>query len=156
MRTAIVLAILLATPTAAFAEAAEEREANNAVYFEALGSGVFFTFNYERFLGDFGIRVGAGAFPPALFAVPLTVSYLGFRSGSHCLDLGGGGVLGGGPLADSLFSGGRGAVGVAGTAIVGYRYAPLHKDFMFRVAFTPLLGAGEFTAWGGVAFGGVF
>ncbi len=156
MRTAIVLAILLATPVAAPAVPAEEREANNAVFFEALGRGVLYSFNYERFIGDFAIRVGAGAVP-FLFSVPLSASYLGIRSGSHCLDLGAGGVFAVSPFgSDPHFPFGSGAVGVAGTAIVGYRYAALSKGLMLRVAFTPLFGSGKFTAWGGVAFGGVF
>jgi hypothetical protein len=69
----------------------DERTANNAIYLELLGPGLFYSVNYDRAIGDVGLRLGVGyisvtasatsttgcASANATFlTVPLTASYL--------------------------------------------------------------------------------
>jgi hypothetical protein len=153
------------------AQLAEIRDSNNALFVELLGSAGLYSINYERFIGDFSIRLGGSYFGASgtttanasasvsLFTMPLTFSYLGIHGGSHHLDLGLGPVLVVASGSNSSTSGAGAAfsgTGVGGTAIIGYRYAPLQGGFMFRAAFTPIFGTGGFQPWGGLAFGYVF
>ncbi len=150
---------------------AEVRDSNNALFVELLGSGVLYSVNYERFIGDFSVRLGASYLPFTgqssggsgnTIVIPLTAGYLGLHLGSHCLDLGLGPILVitsgeiSGTTTATTLSGSSTGANIGGTAIIGYRYAPLHGGFMFRVAFTPIFGVGGFQAWGGVALGAVF
>ncbi len=158
----LVLGLALCLALAPVESRAQERTAKNTFYVELLGNGLVYSVNYERFVGnDVAFRLGAGyisandsGFYGSLFALPVTASYLGVRSGNHALELGGGAVV-------ASYSGGKVKVidsdtGVAGTAIVGYRYAPTSGGFTFRVAFTPVFGAGGFLPWGGAAVGMLF
>jgi hypothetical protein len=55
------------------------------------------------------------------------------------------------------FSGGEDGVGLAATAIVGYRYVPPGGGFTFGGGFTPLVRTGKgFLAWGGLSAGYAF
>jgi hypothetical protein len=154
------------------ARAQGERTARNGLYVELGGAGAFYSLNYERFVhDDVSLRFGAshvsfretstGTWPAAgkssLTLVPLTASYLGLRSGSHALELGGGAVIaniaGDGSTDFDVFGSGS---GVVGTGILGYRLAPLGAGFCFRVAYTPFVARGGLFDWFGVALGGLF
>jgi hypothetical protein len=144
------------------------RTAPNAVYLELGGNGVIYSVNYERILpGDIGLRAGFGRLSlgassgtstakVSATGVPLTVSYLGI-GGSSKLELGGGilmekftGQASWGP-GEKVKSG---AFVPMATFILGYRYAPMHGGFNFKLAYTPVyqkdLG---FFNWGGISFG---
>src|SRR5882724_1333146 len=45
-------------PAEAPANAAPERTANNAIYVELLGAGLFYSINYDRRISDFALRAG--------------------------------------------------------------------------------------------------
>jgi hypothetical protein len=97
--------------------------------------------------------------PSTMITVPLTASYL-TGTMNHKLELGGGGtvmVLSGpiGPNVISNFAATSKGPSVFGSAIIGYRYTPVHPGFFFRVGFTPLFGPNGFLPWGGMSIGGL-
>jgi hypothetical protein len=151
------------------------RNAVNGLYLELGGAAAVYSVNYERFLqDDFALRVGFGYLSVSggasdgsstttatvsMLTIPVTASFVGLRSGSHALELGGGAVIArfSGTASNSSGSEAFGsASGVVGTAIVGYRYAPLNGGMNFRIAYTPMFGEGGLFNWGGVAIGTVF
>jgi hypothetical protein len=155
------------------ARAQGERTARNGLYVEVGGPGTFYSLNYERFVhDDVSLRLGGSYVrftgtstdatwfavgESSLTLIPLTASYLGLRSGSHALELGGGAVIasiGGDGTTDFDVFGS--ASGVVGTGILGYRLAPLGGGFNFRVAYTPFFADGRVFEWFGVALGGLF
>jgi len=111
--------------------------ARNAVFFELLGNGGLYSFNYERMLTEsLGLRVGFATWDSSdlwfegtpsdrYTTVPVTVSYLLGR-GERKLELGGGVTFGD---ADFTFR--------TLTAIVGYRSQPPGRGYLFRVGVTP-------------------
>lgn len=144
---------------------------SNAVFAEVLGNGLLYSLNYERFLWPvpIGLRIGASFFTYAvsdvsgsgnltLLTFPLTASYY-WGTLRHKLQLG----LGATFLYTSASSDSTGTtygstgLGVAATAIVGYRYLPVGRGVTFGGGFTPLLRASRgLLPWGGVDVGYVF
>lgn len=121
--------------------------ARNAVYFEILGNGGLYSFNYERMLTEsLGLRVGYatwdspalwfGGTPPDRYTtVPVTVSYLLGR-GERKLELGGGVTFGDGTFdRSSDFQ--RDFTFRTLTGIVGYRSQPPGRGYLFRAGVTP-------------------
>lgn len=156
MRALLVIAaavLCTATPLHAQTDAAGA-PARNAVYVELLGNGGLFSLNYDRRVGgEAALRIGAGAWSTddlflgdeattGLVTLPVTASWLpGTGNGRPEL---GGGVLLGRRTRDEPFSDGSTASTFASlTAIVGYRYQPAARGWMFRVAFTPFWGFGD-------------
>lgn len=147
------------------------RTANNVLSVELAGNAGIYSVNYERFFtDDIAARIGFGyisltassgsesASASVLF-IPVMASYMGIGSADHKLE------LGAGPLfvnASASVSGvGSSAAhgsgfGVAGTATLGYHYVPHDGGFDFKIAFTPIFGAGGFLPWGGLGLGYVF
>jgi len=161
-RAWIAAGLLLLAPLAA---RAQERTARNGLYVELGGNAGIWSLNYERFVtDDVSLRVGGGytrvsdflGTSVSLATFPLTASWLGVRSGSHALELGAGVVFASASVSSTSAGVRAFGSGVVGTAILGYRLAPLTGGFNLRVAFTPLFGNGGFYAWGGVALGAVF
>lgn len=152
------------------------RTALNGLYVELGGAAAVYSVNYERFVQeDVALRVGFGYISVSaggtsssgtstasvsMITIPVTASYLGLRSGGHALELGGGAVYASfsGSVKDS--SGGPdvfgSASGAVGTAIIGYRYAPVNGGFNFRIAYTPMISSGGIFNWGGISFGTLF
>lgn len=115
--------------------AARER---STVYVEGLGAGLFYSVNYERLvLPDVALRAGAGYVAlgastaagsssensVSYLTVPLTVSYLGFGSARHVMEVGGGVTI---RYATDTVSAGMsevegGGLSPYGVAFVGYR-----------------------------------
>jgi hypothetical protein len=147
------------------------RTANNVLFVELAGNAGIYSLNYERFFtDDIAARIGFGyisltaysgseSASASILFVPLMASYMGIGSADHKLE------LGAGPLfvhASARASGiGSSAAnasgfGIAGTASVGYRYVPHDGGFDFKIAFTPIFGAGGFLPWGGLGLGYVF
>jgi hypothetical protein len=184
MRYAVALiSILTLAPAAVLAQSAPPpakplqpaengpRTARNGLYVELGGAAAIYSVNYERFVeDDVALRIGFGyvgisatggssTASVSMVTIPVTASYLGLRSGSHALELGGGAVYVrfSGSVTDSSSPGAFGtASGAVGTAIVGYRYAPVNGGFDFRAAYTPMFSSHRFDSWGGVSFGMLF
>ena len=151
----------------------------NAIFAEALGNGLTYSLNYERIFAPWsssspwslGVRGGAsylaykvssaagsGVIHLASFPVVLSF-YVGLPH--HKLQLGlGATLLYVSSITDAAGTGYQSNVeglGIAATAVIGYRYMPEHTGFTFGVGFTPLLRAGKaFLPWGGASAGVAF
>ena len=159
-------------PVPVAAVSAETNTARNAIFFEAFGSGLLYSLNYERFLEkyDLGLRAGASFFTYAvssygssgnltLVSFPLIASYyVGWAK--HKIQLGlGATVFYLAASSDSRgqsFDSERSGLGLAASAVVGYRYMPRDSGFTFGVGFTPLVRASKFLPWGGINAGYAF
>jgi len=138
-----------------------DRPAPNSIFAEGLGAGLAYSFNYERLvLDELGVRAGFGYWGSSASAtvngqttsagasfltIPVTVSYLGVRSGKHSLELGGGATVIRTSGSGSGFgvSASESAMSALGTAMVGYRLHPTgHAGFQFRVGAMALVGKG--------------
>ncbi|MDR3611850.1 MAG: hypothetical protein P4L27_14870 [Ignavibacteriaceae bacterium] len=131
----------------------------NSIYVEALGSGLFYSVNYDRlFSHNIGGRIGIGLLSDglnSLYFIPVTLNYL-IGKGNSKLELGAGVTI---VAADiDLFGTGHRTSGslVLGTAIIGYRYQPADGGFLFRIGFTPLFSEFGSLPWGGLSLGGTF
>lgn len=148
----------------------------NAIFFEALGSGLLYSVSYERRLPwhDLGVRAGGSFFTYAtsayggsgnltLVSIPLLATWapaLSSKYPAHRANVGAGAtVLWLDPPTDSRgtsYGGDRAGLGVAASAVLGYRYLPPSGGFTFALAFTPLLRASGLLPWGGVSAGIAF
>jgi hypothetical protein len=153
----------------------DTRAANNAAFLELLGSGLFYSINYERLLADgrFGVRVGVSyaslfaQYQPLssayakesqdLVTIPLIVNrYLG--GASHKFQMGGGAAVfyRASPIAicpPTLRQSDTG-LNAAATFVLGYRYVASAGGASLGIAWTPSVGAGGlFWLWGGVSVG---
>jgi hypothetical protein len=134
----------------------------NSIYLEGGGSAVAYSLNYERLLSNkLGLRIGFGYLPvsnstgtkhASITSAPLTLNWFPFSdtTSSSKLEIGAG--LSYVDLTKAAY--GFAVVNTIGyTAIVGYRYQPWDGGFLFRIAFTPVIIAADFHAWGGISFG---
>jgi hypothetical protein len=138
-----------------------DQPAPNSIYAEGLGAGLAYSLNYERLVvRDLGVRAGFGYWgvgasatvdgqttgaSASFLTIPVTVSYLGVRSGKHSLELGGGATLINTSGSGSGFgvSASDSALTALGTAMVGYRLHPVgNAGFQFRVGAMALVGKG--------------
>jgi hypothetical protein len=148
-----------------------ERHDRHAFFAEVLGNGLVYSINYERIFApyDLGLRVGAsflttkistdvGSGNLTIATFPIVLDYY-FGWEHHKVQLGlGATLLYLSAATDSTGTrfGGLG-FGMAGTAVVGYRYFPRTTGFTFAVGFTPLVRANHpFLPWGGASAGYVF
>jgi hypothetical protein len=148
--------------------ASSDRTAMNSIYAEGLGPGLAYSIDYERLvINDLGVRVGFGytsftatagssSSGVSFYAYPITASYIGISSGSHCLEAGGGATIVYATGAASnlgLKATGSGTF-TLGNVLLGYRIHPVHGGFQFRTGFAGLFGSGlgatveHPTAWG--------
>jgi len=145
-RSLFSLLVLLAGATPCLAQPEAAHVSRNAVFFEMLGNGGLYSFNYERMLNDsLGLRVGyaswsspvfwEGSPPDQYVTLPVSVSYLLGR-GDRKLELGGGITFGEGTL-DRSSDLRRDFTFRSLTAIVGYRSQPPGRGYLFRVGATP-------------------
>jgi hypothetical protein len=159
----------------------EGRTAFNVVFAELLGSGVTYSINYERLLGDSNVslRVGFsyarskentsflsndGQVVTDLSFPVLANYYVG--SPSHKLQLGAGiTVFYHSDPAIGFFSPGSfdpsgsptsGGVDAAAAVVVGYRFIPRAGGPALGIAFTPLFGTHGVQPWAGINAGAVF
>lgn len=163
-----------APPEAAAPPATDERTASNVVFFEPLGNGLLYSLNYARIFERWhlGVRGGASYFTWAvskyggsgnmtLVSVPMVASYyFSLWRTAHHFELGlGATVLYSVASSDSTgtsFEGERTGLGLAGTAVVGYRYLPRDGGVTFGAGFTPLVRPSKFLPWGGISVGYAF
>jgi hypothetical protein len=163
----------VATATAAAPPASAGPD--NQVFLELLGNGLLYSLNYERFFSAwnqrFGIRGGGsfitykissanGAGNLVLASVPVVASWY-WGPSPHKLQLGlGASALYVSAATDATgqkFSSSEEGLGIAATAVVGYRYLPRDGGFTFGIGFTPLLRAGRgLLPWGGASGGFAF
>lgn len=154
---------ITAEPTAVpFKEAPKSEPSHHALFVELFGHGVFYNLNYEyRRTPDLVLRASFSLQPgwydclfdssdcrQGLWFVPgLAVAKL-FFEGAHHLELG----LGGGAIVSTK----DGWLTAYLTPQLGYRFEPDEGGFLFRLTFTPLVGASEeylIFPWGGMSFG---
>lgn len=139
------LIVFLAGGSSCLAQPEAPPVSRNAVFFELLGNGGLYSFNYERMLTEsLGLRVGYavwngpildGDHPDRYATLPVTVSYLLGR-GERKLELGGGVTFGQGTF-DRNSDSRRDFSFRSVTAIVGYRSQPPGRGYLFRVGATP-------------------
>lgn len=167
--------LALLAPTAVVSESSNPVAAPNAIFVEGFGNGLLYSLNYERILTiadwNFGFRLGGSYFATKissasgsgllqLASIPMVVSwYAGLPH--HKLQIGlGATVLWVSASTDSTgakYEGAAEGVGLAATAVVGYRYMPEHTGFTFGFGFTPLLRATKgFLPWPGASAGIAF
>lgn len=141
------------------------QDARNVAYGELGGSAIILSANYERriapqWFGRVGLSVVTGTSSgdddtDVTLVVPLTASYLTHPASNHHFEAGGGVTIAGGDrqeLFDSADSDEDFSTAVI-TGIAGYRYQRPKGGFVFRAAFTPIAGGGDFLPWFGVSFG---
>jgi hypothetical protein len=146
-----------------------ERTAENGLYIEGLGPGLFYSFNYDRAFGDVAARVGisyislsasgaGGSAKASFLSVPLTLSYIGIGSKKHIFEIGAGAtIVSVGAGASSLgVESSASTTFVFGTAIIGYRLQPPNGGFMLRTGISPIIGSGVFLPWPYIALGAAF
>jgi hypothetical protein len=151
---------------------APSSRAENVVFAEVLGNGLLYSLNYERLFESWhvGLRAGASFFTHevsrygssgnlTIVTFPLVASYyLGWRA--HHLQLGlGATVLYTKVAKDSqgiAYESDGSGLGLAPTAVIGYRYLPQHSGISFGAGFTPLVRTTSFLPWGGATVGYAF
>lgn len=119
----------------------------NAVYLELLGNGGLFSINYERPITPaVRVRVGAGSWTAESFwsdaemriaTFPLMLHVVPGRGG-HRLEVAAG-VLPGHRQREF----GESGAFLSLTGLVGYRYEPPGRWFLFRAGFTPFCALGD-------------
>ncbi|MDH3291235.1 MAG: hypothetical protein OEO20_06825 [Gemmatimonadota bacterium] len=128
--------------------------APNRLYVEAFGSGLVYSFNYERELSEhLNVRVGVGGLPFQSVQYVGGFGMLGTALGSrqHSLRLAaGGGLL---YAIDVWVIEAVNNVYAYGTASVGYQFQPRARGLFFRAACTPVFTTDEAFLWGGISLG---
>ncbi|WP_141491502.1 hypothetical protein [Longimonas halophila] len=139
--------------------------ARNALYVELGGAGLLYSINYDRHLvgrlhlrGGYATLMSDFLFNGRAHMVPVQLAFV--SNTTHGLELGAGATLvrGNGPSGlrphntdDTSTS------GIAASFVVGYRYQPIERGFLFRIGFTPFVGSnGRFVPSGGISFGYAF
>lgn len=145
------LVFLLFLVFSAVLNAQDDKRAANNIYVELLGNGYFYSLNYERMvLNSLACRVGvmynlSNDNTNGGTVIPIMVNFLPFN-GKHHLEIGGGVTRFSGRLNWD-----EGAAYLP-TAAIGYRYQPPEGGFLFKLTFTPILGAVR-PILGGIGFG---
>lgn len=166
-----------APPPEGYGAPPQERTANNSIYIEGLGPGIFYSINYDRTFGDFAGRVGFSYISVSASAttngnttseahasfmtIPLTLSYIGIGSKKHIFEVGAGATIvhvgaGGSAFAVDEKSGSASATAVLGNMIFGYRMQPPDGGFLLRAGLSPIFGGGSFIPLPYLALGGTF
>lgn len=172
--TTTLLSLGLAVST--FAQDANTRNPNTYepgrrsqnVYFEILGPGITYSFNYDtRFqntLNGLGGRVGISYVSVdnvSMLTVPIGVNYLLGKKGNY-FEMGAGATFVHANAKDEqegdtdgvFFLDGGSASNVLGNLTFGYRRQPVDGGFSFRAGFSPVFGSGDFIPyWPYIGFG---
>lgn len=151
-------------------KAADEREANNALYVELLGASLFYSINYDRRIGDLAIRAGLMYFSVSSGTTAsgdsASASWLGFPisvmynigSIKHSFEVGAGITIHhfGGSVNTLGVESSDSATLVLGHGILGYRFQPPRTGFFLRAGLSPIVGSGVFLPWPHVGLGATF
>lgn len=166
--TYLLLGFLLATAEPMLAQDTEEEPSSRqfathepgaraqSLYFELLGPGITYSFNYDtRFqntLNGLGGRAGLSyiaADGSTVFSAPLMLNYLLGKEGRY-FEMGLGATYisftGDSNENDVLFVD---ESQVFGTMVFGYRRQPVDGGFMFRAGISPIFGKGNFIPYYG-------
>lgn len=114
----------------------------NAIYLELLGSGLFYSINYDRILWEksnvaMSARIGASYIPVSefwdfnTFGFPIECSFLKGRR--NYLE------IGSSVLIQQNFYGGTSSKSLIAFGRIGYRYQKKNGGTMFRIALTPFV-----------------
>lgn len=151
MKKFIVTAIVFFVFLSGRAQGVEKQTNTSAnasqIYFEAGGSGVVYSINYDgrfkKIENGLGIRIGiggAGGAGSSYVAVPVQLNYLLGEKGKY-LELGGGITYLNVKGDDYLFNNASTALA---NFVIGFRSQPFgKKGITWRVAFTPFIGGGN-------------
>jgi len=124
----------------------------SSVYFELLGSGVIYSFNYDyRATRHVAVRAGFEAWwnsSDAGGAFPVTLSALIGAPGRGSFEIGGGAAFHVGVPFHQDFD-----PDVVFSTFVAYRLQPPEGGFFMRVGIGPVWGGGEFIVWPGLSLG---
>jgi hypothetical protein len=141
--------LLLACALPADAQDAGDPWRNNAVYFELLGNGGVFSINYERAVTpSLRLRVGAASWTAQGFwsdaetrfeTFPLMLHVVPGR-GAHRFEVAIGILAGHRGRQDDT---GESGAFVSLTGLIGYRYEPPARRFVFRAGVAPFYGFGD-------------
>lgn len=136
-----------------------QNRASTALYAELLGSGLFFSINYEHRM-DQALAFRVGGLYGGEKAYWGFVQALGLESlaPSHHLEYGGGiGIIGVEFTLWGYSSSGPAKPHVYFPLHVGYRFQPSDGGLVFRLGFTPIVIIGEnktgLLPWGGLSLG---
>lgn len=156
MKKLILILVLIYSAGICFGQEISETkiEAQNNVYLELLGSGLFYTVNYERtFSGPFYIRMGAGytfnldEFLDEIWTVPLSVGHLITIGSDTHIEL----------AIANTFLWNDNEMRILPGPIIGLRKQIFGKGgTLTRIAFTPLFerdGGLNIYPYGGLSFG---
>lgn len=130
----------------------------NSFYLEAFGSGLFGSLNYERQLTKkpgIGLRIGAGFYTENAFylTLPVGVNYLfPLKKENRFIDAG---FIVSPALRDANFRSKGDNKLTNFVPSIGYR-AHTKKDWMWRIAVSPVINRLAFTPSAGFSFGKVF
>ncbi len=131
-----------------------------AIYFELLGAGLTYSFNYDTRFNQtrdgLGMRVGVSYIGSVedggIFTLPVQLNHLMGKDNKY-FELGVGATY----ATTSGFLGDGDDSTVIGTMTFGYRLQPDDGGFLFRVSITPVLVEGFFIPYfGGISFGYAF
>lgn len=127
--------------------------AKNTLYLELFGPGLLYSFNYERRIQDFNLRIGFGGASwggAGYFVVPFGATYTGIGVRQHRFELGATGTF---IFANNSFSR---ASTFAFQPIIGYRRESRDGGFSFRAGLSPWISGSGVLPWGHVSFGFTF
>lgn len=126
------------------------------VYIELLGTGVYYSANYDQRIGDgekgLGIRAGL-SITKSYSAIPAQINYLVGNQGRY-LELGAG-LTFATTKAEAIGGNIKGST-ILGNATIAYRMQPFRKrGITWRLGFTPLFGniGSGFWPWVGTSVG---
>ncbi|MFZ4263421.1 hypothetical protein ACFRAE_15380 [Sphingobacterium sp. HJSM2_6] len=166
----ITTAILCLSATISFAQQNANPDISltrkQSLFFEVLGPGVTYSFNYDtRFQktnnglgGRIGVSYLGGADDIKVFTVPVVLNYLLGKKGNY-FELGAGATFVNVSSdfesgSDVLFLENGNESTVLGTLNFGYRRQPVDGGFTFRAGFSPVFGQGNFIPyWPYIGFG---
>ena len=128
-------------------KASEQINRAQSIYFEILGPGVTYSFNYDtRFqntLDGLGGRIGISLIATngnSIFTMPAMLNYLLGDEGKY-FEIGLGATYLNIQENETLFDDNP---NIIGTMVFGYRSQPINGGFMFRGGFAPIISEGNF------------
>ncbi len=143
----------------------QEQKANNSVYIELGGNGLYYSVNYERILlrtgfANYALRGGMSFFKMNtnrnIFSWPLELNVIFGQKKSHIEFAPGYTLIHESELGENHF-------GSILFLRIGYRYQKSTKGFIFRVGFTPYTDflidfwdTPQLSLWGGISVGYAF
>jgi len=160
---ALAIMFLGVIQTSSFANSLDKRDtvASHAVFVQIMGSGFFYTLNYEQQISErVSLRCGAGYFGLGGFVhfsvltAPVLANYNIDLGGGNRLQAGGGFTffVGDHSFGGTIFS--ESGVGADPTVSISFRHQTDPKGFLIDFAFTPYYVMGQgLRPYGGLSLG---